>query len=65
MPIISVILAIIACGILLWLAETYIPMDPAIKTILRAIVIIVLVLWLLDVFGVLGYLSLMRVPTRR
>jgi hypothetical protein len=52
-------------GVLLWLAEKYIPMDDTIKTILRAVVMIVLVLWLLQVFGLLGYLGAVHTPVLR
>jgi len=62
MPIIPVILTIIVVGVLLWLAETYIPMDATIKTVLRAVVVIVLVLWLLQVFGLLTYLGSVHTP---
>lgn len=54
---IHIVIAIIVCGLLLWLAEANTPMDPTIKTVLRGVVIIVLILWLLNVFGVLGYMS--------
>jgi hypothetical protein len=33
--------------------NTYIPMDPKISQILNVVVVIVVVLWLLNVFGVL------------
>jgi hypothetical protein len=64
-PIIPIILTIIVVGVLLWLAETYIPMDATIKTVLRAVVVIVLVLWLLQVFGLLGYLTAVHTPALR
>ena len=53
MPIISIIITIAVVGLLLWLVDTYIPMDANIKRILQAVVVIALVLWLLSVFGVL------------
>ncbi len=53
MTIIGVAARIIVCGVLLWLAETFIPMDVTIRKILRAVVVIVLVLWLLSVFGLM------------
>ena len=57
MALLTVVLVIIAVGILLWLANKYIPMDGNIKKILNAVVIIVLVLWLLKVFGIFDYLT--------
>jgi hypothetical protein len=43
-----VILVIV--GVLLWLVETQIPMDAGIKTVIRVVVILVVVLWLLRMF---------------
>jgi hypothetical protein len=57
MPILTIILVIIVVGVLLWLVNSYIPMDSKIKGILNAVVVIVLVIWLLKVFGVWGGLS--------
>ena len=54
MSIIGLIVTLIIIGFLLWLANTYIPMQPPIKNIMNIVVIIVVVLWLLNVFGVLG-----------
>lgn len=53
----SVVLTLIVVGILLWLVNSYVPMDGKIKNILNAVVMICVVLWLLSVFGVLTYLS--------
>lgn len=61
MPLISLVIALIVVGVLLWLVNTYIPMDRRIKNILNIVVIIVVVLWLLQVFGVLGSLDSIRV----
>jgi hypothetical protein len=47
--------------VLLWLVNTYIPMQSTIKSILNAVVVIVVVLWLLNVFGVLHSLTNVRV----
>jgi hypothetical protein len=57
MPLIQVLIALIVVGVLLWLVNTYIPMQSAIKSILNAVVVIVVVLWLLNVFGVLHSLT--------
>jgi hypothetical protein len=52
MPIITVIVILIVIGLLLWLANSYIPMDGKIKNILNIVVVIMVILWLLSVFGV-------------
>lgn len=51
---IGLILTLVLVGVLLWAVNTYIPMDPKIKQILNIVVVILVVLWLLRVFGVLG-----------
>jgi hypothetical protein len=61
MPLIHVVLVLIVVGVLLWLINAYIPMAGSIKMILNAVVIIVVVLWLLSVFGLIGELSTIRV----
>lgn len=57
MPLLTIILVIIVVGVLLWLINSFIPMDSKIKSILNVVVVIVLVIWLLKVFGVLGTLT--------
>ena len=61
MPLIHVVIVLIVVGVILWLINSYIPMAGSIKTILNAVVIIVVVLWLLSVFGLIGELSNIRV----
>jgi len=60
-PLIQVIVTLIVVGILLWLVNRFIPMQSTIKSILNAVVVIAVVLWLLNVFGLLSFLSGIRV----
>lgn len=53
MPLLTILLVIIIVGVLLWLINSFIPMDHNIKTILNVVVVIVLIVWLLKVFGIL------------
>lgn len=57
MPILTIIIVILVVGVILWLINSYIPMQHTIKSILNAVVVIVLVIWLLKVFGVLASLQ--------
>lgn len=57
MPILTIVLVLIAAGVVLWLVNKYIPMQSTVKSLLNAVVVIVLVIWLLKVFGVWGSLS--------
>lgn len=61
MPLLNVLLIIIVVGVLLWLVNTYIPMDRKIKNILNIVVVIMIVFWLLKVFGLLAGLQNIRV----
>ena len=57
MSLVSLVLVLIVVGVMLWLINTYVPMDPKIKGILNAVVVIAVVLWLLKVFGLLDTLT--------
>jgi hypothetical protein len=63
MPLLQVLMVLIVVGVLLWLVNNFIPMAGSIKSILNAVVVIVTVLWLLDIFGLFHSLSRMRVGT--
>jgi hypothetical protein len=60
MPLVHIVLVLIVVGVLLWLVNRYIPMDAKIKSLLNIVVMIVLVIWLLQAFGVLGSISQLR-----
>ena len=62
MSLISLAVTLIVIGVLLWLVNTYIPMDGKIKKILNIVVVICVVVWLLFAFGVLNHSSELRVP---
>ena len=61
MPLVHIVLVLIVVGVLLWLINTYIPMDAKIKSLLNIVVMIAVIIWLLQAFGVLGPLSRVRV----
>jgi hypothetical protein len=52
MSIISVLVVLVILGLALYLVETYVPMSPPIKVVLRVVVVLLLVLWLLQAFGI-------------
>jgi hypothetical protein len=56
MPLLHVVIVLIVVGVLLWLVNSYIPMQETIKKILNAVVVIAVVLWLLNAFGLLDNL---------
>lgn len=54
MSLIGLLIILIVIGVALYLVETYIPLSPPIKVVIRVIGVLVLVLWLLQVFGIVG-----------
>lgn len=54
MSFVSIVLVLIVVGVLLWLVNTYIPMEGTIKRILNIVVVVAVVLWLLHAFGLIG-----------
>lgn len=63
MSILQVVGILIVIGVLLYLANNYLPMDPKIKQILNAVVVIAVVVWLLLLFfpGVMHSLGAARI----
>jgi hypothetical protein len=64
MTLIGLIVTLVLVGVLLYLINAFVPMDPKIKSILNVVVVIVLILWLLEAFGVLG-LGILNRPIRQ
>ena len=57
MPILTVLIVLIVAGVILYLVNNYIPMDGKIKNILNVVVVLVVIVWLLKIFGVFTYLK--------
>ena len=60
MSLVTIVITLVVVGVVLWLVNTYIPMDGKIKKILNVVVVVVVVFWLLNVFGVWGHLRDVR-----
>ena len=54
MPLIQIVLLLIIVGFALWLINQFVPMAASIKSILNAVVVIAVIVWLLNVFGFLS-----------
>jgi hypothetical protein len=61
MSILTVLLVIVLVGVLLWAINTYIPMQPTVRGILNFVVIVLLIIWLLQAFGLIHRLLDIRV----
>jgi len=61
MPLLQILVVLVVVGVLLWLVNSFIPMQGQIKSILNAVVAIAVVLWLLDIFGLFHSFSHVRI----
>jgi hypothetical protein len=52
-----VVLVLAIVGFVVWLITSKIPMDPTFKLVIYVVVVIVLVLWLMNQFGVIDSLN--------
>lgn len=57
MSLITILIVLIVVGVVLWLVNTYVPMQPPIKKILNIVAVIIVVIWLLQVLGVWAYIG--------
>lgn len=61
MSLVTLVIVLVVVGVVLWLINSFIPMQSTIKKILNVVVIIVVILWLLSAFGVIGPLDSIRI----
>ena len=57
MSLLTILIVLIIAGVLLWLVNSFIPMDHKIKTILNVVVVIIVIIWLLKSFGIFDNLK--------
>ena len=57
MSLINLVIVLVVVGVILWLINSYIPMQATIKKILNAVVVIAVIIWLLTVFGLIDNIS--------
>ncbi|MFH1976078.1 MAG: Thivi_2564 family membrane protein [Pseudomonadota bacterium] len=57
----SALIVLVVVGVILWVINSFIPMQATIKKILNVVVIISVVIWLLSVFGIIGNISAIRI----
>ena len=61
MSLISLVVVLVVVGVILWAVNNYIPMDNKIKTVLNVVVLMVVGVWLLQSFGLLGDINGIRI----
>lgn len=62
MPLVNIVVILVVAGVLMWFINTYIPMAPSIKSLLNIVVFAVVLVWLLQVFGVIGPIQGLHIP---
>jgi hypothetical protein len=65
MPLMQIVITLVIVGFLLWLVNRFIPMQSNISSILNGVVVIVVILWLLNVFGIFHLHALSHYRLRR
>lgn len=60
MPLIHIVITLVIVGVLMWLVNRFIPMQSNIKGILNGLVTILVVIWLVNVFGLMHYITHFR-----
>lgn len=61
MTLIDIVLALVIIGLVMWLINTYIPMAGGIKSLLNVVVFVVVLIWVLQIFGLIGAIPV-RIP---
>jgi len=59
---INIVVVLLVIGVLLWLINTYVPMAGGIKTLLNLVVFLVVLIWLLQLFGLIGNIPGVHIP---
>lgn len=52
---IGLLIVLVVLGVALYLVETYVPMSPPIKVVIRVVVVLLIIVYLLRAFGVADY----------
>jgi hypothetical protein len=61
MPLIQFVVILVVVGVILWLVNAYIPMNGTIKGILNVVVIIAVIIFALNTFGILNGVAGLRI----
>jgi hypothetical protein len=59
---VHIVMILVLVGLVMWLINTYIPMAGAIKSLLNIVVFVVLLIWILQTFGLIGAIPGLRIP---
>jgi hypothetical protein len=59
---VQIVVILVVVGLVMWLINTYIPMAGAIKSLLNIVVFVVVLIWVLQTFGLIGAIPGLRMP---
>jgi len=62
MTLMNIAVVLVVVGVLLWLINTYIPMAGGMKSLLNIVAFVVVLVWLLQGFGVMGPIHGVHMP---
>jgi hypothetical protein len=62
---VNIVVILVVVGLVMWLINTYIPMAGAIKSLLNIVVFVVVLIWILQVFGLIGAIPGLKIPPLR
>ncbi len=62
MTLIDIVLILVLIGLVMWLINAYIPMAAGIKSLLNVVVFVVVLIWILRVFGLVGEIPGVHIP---
>jgi hypothetical protein len=65
MTLVGIVVVLVVVGLVMWLINTYIPMAAAIQSVLNVVVFIVVAIWLLQGFGIIGNIPGVHIPALR
>jgi hypothetical protein len=63
MTLAGIVVVLVVVGLILWLINTYIPMAGGIKSLLNIVVFVFMLIWLLQVFGLMGPIAGLHIPS--
>ncbi len=65
MTLVNIVVILVVVGLVMWLINTYIPMAAAIKSLLNIVVFVVVLIWILQTFGLIGAIPGLKMPALR
>ena len=65
MTLVNIVVILVVVGLVMWLINTYIPMAGSIKSLLNIVVFVVVLIWVLQIFGLIGAIPGLKIPPLR